>query len=58
MAVKKSELLAAIQTGIDASKSNNKYLIEYASQILGNTLNKIDYEPEAEVKEEIKEEAK
>ena len=44
--------------GIDASKSNNKYLIEYASQILGNTLNKIDYEPEAEVKEEIKEEAK
>jgi hypothetical protein len=58
MAIKKSELLAAIQTTIDASKSNNKYLVEYATKILGNALNKIDYEPEKEVKEEIKEEAK
>ena len=46
MGVKRSDLIIAIQTIVDASKSNNKILIEHAGAILGNMLNQIEFEPE------------
>jgi hypothetical protein len=46
MSVKRSDLILAIQTIVDASRSNNKILIEHANNILGNMFNQIEFEPE------------
>lgn len=58
MSVKRSDLIIAIQTIIDASKTNNKILIDHAGNILGNMLNQIEFEPEenqAEAEAEVSE---
>jgi hypothetical protein len=52
MACKKSEIVQAINTYGNARSSNDPNLVNYASQLLVNYLDTLEFEPEPEPTEE------
>jgi hypothetical protein len=51
MACKKSELVSAINSFAAARSSNDGNLIQFSSQLLGQYIDSLEYEPEAETEE-------
>jgi hypothetical protein len=51
MACKKSELISAINSFAAARASNDGNLIQFSGQLLGQYVETLEFEPEAETKE-------
>lgn len=51
MACKKSELISAINSFAAARASNDGNLIQFSGQLLGQYVETLEFEPEAEIEE-------
>jgi|TARA_R100001509_G_scaffold10652_1_gene5652 hypothetical protein len=52
MACKKSELVSAINSFAAARSSNDGNLIQFSSQLLGQYIDSLEYEPEEETNDD------
>jgi hypothetical protein len=57
MACKKSELVSAINSFAAARSSNDGNLIQFSSQLLGQYIDSLEYEPEEETNDDQSEQS-
>ena len=57
MACKKSELVSAINSFAAARASNDGNLIQFSSQLLGQYIDSLEYEPEEETNDDQSEQS-
>lgn len=57
MACKKSELVSAINSFAAARSSNDGTLIQFSSQLLGQYIDSLEYEPEEETNDDQSEQS-
>ncbi len=57
MACKKSELVSAINSFAAARSSNDGNLIQFSSQLLGQYIDSLEYEPEEEANDDQSEQS-